>query len=80
LYVAEMINIESFVILLDISNCSKFWDQSIGKKDVIWEQASRQYLKYRPFLPYDKERFIQILKSHFNPWQLGKTIVWWLSI
>jgi hypothetical protein len=65
LYLSNNICIETFVILLDLSRAYANWNR-LMKDDIMWKDVSNIYLKYRPFLKYDKVQFRNYLKEHFK--------------
>jgi len=64
-YVVGAISHETFVILVDLARCYATWDKLMDADDVIWQEVSKKYRKYRPFLTYDKSKFKGVLLHHF---------------
>jgi hypothetical protein len=56
------ITIETLVILNDIMNFLPMWDKKINDT-IIWPDWKRKVVKYTPFLNYDKDKFLSILKE-----------------
>jgi hypothetical protein len=58
----EKISLETVCILIDILGCMPKWEKQITE-DIIWPTHQRIIKKYTPFIPYDKEKYKQILKE-----------------
>ena len=58
----EKISLETVCILIDILGCMTKWEKQITE-DIIWPTHQRIIKKYTPFIPYDKEKYKQILKE-----------------
>ncbi len=58
----EKISLETVCILIDILGCMPNWEKQITE-DIIWTTHQRIIKKYTPFIPYDKEKYKQILKE-----------------
>ena len=56
------ISIETICILNDIMNFLPMWSKKITD-DIIWPTHKRKMEKYTPFIIYDKNKFINILKE-----------------
>ena len=56
------ISIETICILNDIMNFLPMWSKKITD-DIIWPTHKRKMEKYTPFISYDKNKFINILKE-----------------
>lgn len=59
------IHIETFIILNDFWQFTKKWNSEIID-DVIWPDFFMKCKKYRPFISYDKEKFMQIALNRFK--------------
>lgn len=61
----KRISLETFTILMHITNVSEYWEKNIVDKTV-----SKDYIrlsrKYYPFLEIDKKKFNTIVKDHFD--------------
>lgn len=66
LYLSKKINTESFVILVDMARCFSSWDKKMSKDDVVWQEVSKLYQNYRPFLAYDKRKAKSLIIKHFS--------------
>lgn len=56
------VNKETLIILNELMNFFPIWDKKI-QDDIIWPDLRRKYLKYAPFIKYDKNKFKNILKE-----------------
>ena len=56
------IAVETLVILNDIMNFFPMWDKKIADT-IVWPSMRRKFVKYTPFIDYDKEKFRLILKE-----------------
>ena len=63
-YIRGSISLETLTILCDLCQCYRYWDKRL-KNDPLWEAHSLRIIKYRPFLPYDKEKFRGLLVDAF---------------
>jgi hypothetical protein len=54
--------LESVCILVEIANLMPKWEKEITD-DLIWPTWHRLIKKYTPFIHYDKEKFLHILKK-----------------
>lgn len=63
-YIRGSISLETLTILCDLCQCYRYWDKRL-KNDPLWEAHSLRIIKYRPFLPYDKEKFRKLLVEAF---------------
>ena len=61
----ENIGLETLVILDDIMNFFPMWKKKIDD-DIIWPNYRKVCEKYKPFLSYDKDKFITILKKRLK--------------
>ena len=59
------IAIETVIILDDIMNFIPMWKKEIYD-DIVWPDWQRKIEKYRPFIHYDKEKFLHILKKKIH--------------
>jgi len=66
LYLSNKISLETFVIIVDLAKCYSNWNKHMGSDDTIWIEISTKYQKYKPFLPYDRSKFRQILLEYFK--------------
>jgi hypothetical protein len=64
-YVQSRINLESLVILCDITNAFKNWDKNI-KDTIVYPNINKLCVKYKPFLTYDKEKMKKIVVDTFT--------------
>jgi hypothetical protein len=62
LLVGKQLAPEVFIVLVDIVGCYSYWNRQL-KSDVVWEQVSKLYVKYKPFLIYDRKQCKQTLKQ-----------------
>ena len=56
------IAVETMVIMNDIMNFFPMWDKKISDT-IVWPSMKRKFVKYAPFINYDKEKFKSILKE-----------------
>jgi hypothetical protein len=56
------IAVETLVILNDIMNFFPMWDKKISDT-IVWPSMKRKFVKYTPFIIYDKDKFKTILKE-----------------
>ena len=56
------IAVETLVILNDIMNFFPMWDKKIADT-IVWPSMRRKFVKYTPFIDYDKSKFTAILKE-----------------
>jgi len=56
------IAVETLVILNDIMNFFPMWDKKIADT-IVWPSMKRKFVKYTPFIVYDKSKFTAILKE-----------------
>ena len=56
------INIETMVILNDIMNFFPMWSKKISDT-IVWPEYEKKCLSYQPFINYDKNKFVSILKE-----------------
>jgi len=56
------IAVETLVILNDIMNFFPMWDKKIADT-IVWPSMRRKFVKYTPFIDYDKEKFKSVLKE-----------------
>ena len=57
--------IETLVILNDIMNFFPMWDKKIADT-IIWPTMKRKFVKYTPFIDYDKQKCTTILKECYK--------------
>ena len=58
----DKIKLETVCILIDIVGCMPRWEKQITE-DIIWPTWHRTITKYTPFIKYDKDKFLHILKK-----------------
>jgi T4 gene Gp59 loader of gp41 DNA helicase len=58
---AGEISWEAFIVANDHLNIVQHCDETLGIDDVIWSKVRLKALKLKPFLTYDRERFVAIL-------------------
>lgn len=63
-YFNNDISLETFCILLDITEVKKFWDKKLTVPE--WENLSHQVEKYTPFISFDKTKMKEIALTRFN--------------
>ena len=56
------IAVETLVILNDIMNFFPMWDKKISDT-IVWPSIKRKFVKYAPFINYDRDKFKSILKE-----------------
>jgi T4 gene Gp59 loader of gp41 DNA helicase len=56
------VSLESVCILVDLVGCMPRWEKQITE-DIIWPTWHRLITKYTPFIQYDKQKFLKILKE-----------------
>ena len=56
------ITVETLVILNDIMNFFPMWDKKIADT-IVWPSMRRKFVKYTPFIDYDKSKYTAILKE-----------------
>lgn len=59
------VTMETFIILNDFWRFAKTWNCEIID-DVIWPDFFMKCQKYRPFISYDREKFMQIALDRFR--------------
>lgn len=65
LVLQKEIHIETFIILNDLWSFTKKWNREIADS-VIWPDFFLKCKKYRPFILYDREKFMQIALQRFK--------------
>jgi hypothetical protein len=65
LYLRGELSPETFIILVDVIGCYSYWDKHL-KGDVVWQEVSSLYSKYRPFIKYERSQYKEILKSELK--------------
>lgn len=65
LYLRGDLSPETFIILTDVIGCFSYWSKEL-KGDIVWDEVSTLYSKYRPFLEYDKNEYKEILKNELK--------------
>lgn len=61
-YYRGQIRIETVVILMDLLKLGKVWDEKM-KDDPLWKETSLKLRKYLPFLKYNKQKMLSIVKK-----------------
>jgi hypothetical protein len=56
------VSLESVCIMVELVGCMPRWEKQITE-DLIWPPIHRLIKKYTPFIPYDKKKFMAILKE-----------------
>jgi hypothetical protein len=59
------IALESVCLLVDIANIMPMWEKEITD-DLLWPTWHRLIKKYTPFIQYDKEKVLHILKKRIR--------------
>jgi hypothetical protein len=59
------VSLESVCILVDIANIMPWWEKEITD-DLLWPTWHRLIKKYTPFIQYDKEKILHIIKKKIN--------------
>jgi hypothetical protein len=59
------ISLETVCILIDIVGCMPRWEKQITD-DLVWPTWHRLIKRYTPFIQYDKEKFLHILKKKIH--------------
>lgn len=65
LVLSKQISLETFCILLDITNAHKKINKQL-KNDLIWQELYTKYNKYLPFIKYDKRKFVDAIIEQFS--------------
>jgi hypothetical protein len=61
----NQVSLESVCILVDLVGCMPRWEKQITE-DIIWPTHKRLIQKYTPFIQYDKDKFLHILKKKIH--------------
>ena len=64
-YLGKRVSIETLVILDDISNFTKIWNEKL-ENDVVWPKVKKLMFDYKKFLTYDKKKCTIILNNFIN--------------
>ena len=64
-YLGKRVSIETLIILDDISNFTKVWNEKL-KNDVVWPKVKKLMFDYKKFLTYDKKKCTIILNNFIN--------------
>lgn len=64
-YLSGDVSLETFCIMLEITNSKKYLDKSL-ESDIIWEELSLKVKKYTPFIHYDREKMKKICLDKFD--------------
>jgi hypothetical protein len=59
------ISLETACILIDIVGCMPQWEKQITD-DIVWPTWHRLIKRYTPFIQYDKNKFLHILKKKIH--------------
>ena len=59
------IAVETLVILNDVMNFFPMWDKKIADT-IVWPTMKRKFVKYTPFIDYDKQKYTTILKECYK--------------
>jgi len=62
-YLNKDISIETITIFADVVGCYSYWNKEL-KNDIIWDHIGLKLKKYKPFLSYDKKKYLDIVKKH----------------
>lgn len=57
--------IETVCIMDDIMNFLPMWERKITD-DIIWPKWQLKIMKYKPFVKYDKQKFVTLLKEKYK--------------
>ena len=61
----NQISLETVCILVDIVGCMPRWEKEITE-DIVWPMWHKLIKKYTPFVQYDKEKYLHILKKRIR--------------
>jgi hypothetical protein len=64
LYLQKRISLETFCILVKLTNTQKYWEEAVIDK-VIFPDIMRTVDKYYPFINFSSEKMKKVLKDHF---------------
>lgn len=59
------LSLETVCVLIDIVGCMPRWEKQITD-DILWPTWHRLIKKYTPFIRYDKDKFLHILKKRIR--------------
>lgn len=65
-YLSGQISLETLTIFSDVVGCYSYWSKQLKGDDVIWDHFGLLIKKYRPFLQYDKKKYLSIVKKYCN--------------
>ena len=65
LYLGGDISRETFTVLVDITECFKYWDKVL-KDDFLWQDTRLGYIKYKSFLTYEKAKLKKLVIDFFT--------------
>lgn len=65
LYLAGDVSLETFCVLLNMSGALKHWDKSM-EYDLIWQELRVKYIKYLPFINYNKENIKKSILDFYS--------------
>jgi hypothetical protein len=58
----KKVTLESVCILVELVGCMSKWEKQITE-DILWPPIHRMIKKYTPFIEYDKDKFMKLLKE-----------------
>ena len=58
----KKVTLESVCILVELVGCMPKWEKQITE-DILWPPIHRMIKKYTPFIQYDKDKFMKLLKD-----------------
>lgn len=65
LYLRKEISLETFTILVDLTNCDKYLNKVL-KDDIVWNDVYFKISKYKTFLVYDKDKIRKLLLDRYK--------------
>lgn len=65
LYLRKEILLETLIMLVDITGCSKLWNKKMDG-DPSWDNVNFLINKYKPFMNYEKEKISKIVLDKFG--------------
>lgn len=64
-FLGKEICLETFCMLLHLSNAKKYWDKKM-EYDLIWQEIKLQVEKYTPFIKFEEEKIKKIVLDFFG--------------
>lgn len=64
-YLQKEIELETVAILCSVTGCLDDFDKSI-EDTIVWPKISKRIRKYMPFVKYDREKIIEIIRKNFS--------------